>query len=66
MATSTTFNFIDWVQVRVPEQTDLSAEVTLSGSWHTLSKTYRLFVVGSTRFIQATDITGPHQTSYQP
>lgn len=64
IATSNSYFFIDWVQVSVPAGTRLEARVHLASSLHYLSKTYRLFVTGSTPHLAQTDITGDHRISY--
>lgn len=60
IATSNRADYIDWVQIQVPAGTTLKARVTLHSTGHFLSKTYRLFVVGSTQYINTTDISGNH------
>lgn len=62
IATSNTYNFIDYVQIAdVADGTELTVEVELYDTFHTLTKDYRLIVTGSTGYINSTDITGDHQ-----
>ncbi len=61
IATSNTYDFTDWVQLEVPANTTLKAEVTLYSTYHIYTKDYRLFVTGSSEYISTTDITGDHQ-----
>jgi len=56
--------YVNWVQLRVPAGTRLTAGVALSFSGHWLSKSYRLIVVGSSTQFQYTDIRGPHITAF--
>ena len=61
IATSRTFDFTDWVQLKVNTGTVLKAHVKLSSTFHGGFKAYRLFVTGSTEHINITDIQGDHQ-----
>ncbi|MFL0809686.1 MAG: hypothetical protein K6L76_04670 [Agarilytica sp.] len=63
VATSNTYDYIDFVQLNnIAAGTKLTAEVTLYSSYHYLTKDYRLFVVGSTEYVDTdTPITGSHQ-----
>lgn len=63
---SASHDYIDWIQVFVKADTKMSVSVSLASSGHFLSKDYRLFVVGSTPWIDASDVTGDHQIPYAP
>jgi len=58
---STSHSYIDWVQLPAPRGGRMSIEVSLAGSAQFFSKTYRLYVVGSTGRFTSTDIRGDHQ-----
>lgn len=61
LATSNSRSYIDWIELQAPAGGRMSIEVSLASSGHFLSKTYRLYVVGSgSRFFE-TDIRGAHQ-----
>lgn len=60
IATSNAYTYIDWIQLKVPAGTKLKARVWLAGSYHWLSSTYRLFVTGSTQYINKTNVAGSH------
>ena len=57
-----TGHYIDWVQLHVGAQQKLTATVTAKKLGSPFF-TYRLYVVGSTQYINTTDITGAHQGS---
>ena len=61
LATSHSDNYIDWIQLQAPKGGRMTVEVSLSASGHFLSKTYRLYVVGSGEKFSQTDIRGDHQ-----
>jgi hypothetical protein len=61
LAQSNSHSYIDWVQLPAPRGGRMSIEVSLAGSAQFLSKTYRLYVVGSTSRFTKTDISGDHQ-----
>jgi hypothetical protein len=61
LARSNSRRYIDWVQLRAPRGGRMTIEVSLAGSGHFLSKTYRLYVVGSGTRLADTDISGAHQ-----
>jgi hypothetical protein len=61
VARSRSRRYVDWIQLRVPAGTELVAVVNLASSRHSLAKTYRLYVVGGTRYLRTTDIRGDHQ-----
>ncbi len=65
VAYSDTTTFIDWVQLKVPSGTKLKAYVKCYYSGHTLASTYRLYVNGSTNYINKTEITGDHISTWQ-
>ncbi|MGA9524621.1 MAG: hypothetical protein WBV82_24400 [Myxococcaceae bacterium] len=50
----------DWIQLKVPEGTELQARVRLKSSFHDEAKPYRLFVVGSTKHQNTSTVQGPH------
>ena len=51
----------DWIQMKVPANTTLKAEVKLATSFPVvLPCSYRLFVTGSTQYVNKTEITGDH------
>ncbi len=59
---------VNWIQIAVPQGMKLSAEVTLDrAGFHPFTpNSYRLYVVGSTKHVSTTEITGPHQIEYSP
>jgi len=61
LATSHSSSYIDWVQLQAPRGGRMTVEVSLAASGHLLSKTYRLYVVGSGAKFSQTDIRGDHQ-----
>ncbi|THB74163.1 MAG: hypothetical protein D6B28_02580 [Gammaproteobacteria bacterium] len=61
VADSNSTDFVDWIQIQVPANTTLTVEVELYSTAHYLTKDYRLFVTGSTEYINSSDITGDHQ-----
>lgn len=61
IAKSNSSSYIDWVQLQAPKGGRMSIEVSLAASGHFLSKTYRLYVVGSGSKFNGTDIRGEHQ-----
>lgn len=61
LASSTSHSYIDWVQLPAPRGGRMSIEVSLAASGQFLSKTYRLYVIGSTGRFTKTDIAGDHQ-----
>jgi hypothetical protein len=63
IAESHSSGYIDWIQLQAPKGGKMSIEVSLAASGHFLSKTYRLYVVGSGSRFDATDIRGEHQLS---
>jgi hypothetical protein len=63
LATSRTSSYIDWVQLQAPRGGRMTVDVSLAASGHFLSKTYRLYVVGSGENFSQTDIRGRHQRS---
>ena len=62
IASSASENLINWITFKVKKGETFKAGVSLMSSGHFLSKTYRLYVIGSTGFSN-TDISGPHQIS---
>ena len=66
LATSRSTDFAEWAQVRVPAGTALRATVTVRSRWSAFSPSgrYRLVVVGSTRHLSTTDVTGAHQLTW--
>jgi hypothetical protein len=63
IAESHSSGYIDWIQLQAPKGGKMSIEVSLAASGHFLSKTYRLYVVGSGSKFTGTDIHGAHQLS---
>jgi hypothetical protein len=63
IAQSKSSSYIDWIQLQAPKGGSMKIEVSLAASGHFLSKTYRLYVVGSGSKFNATDIRGAHQLS---
>jgi hypothetical protein len=61
IAQSKSSSYIDWIQLQAPKGGAMKIEVSLAASGHFLSKTYRLYVVGSGSKFNATDIRGAHQ-----
>eukprot|EP01129_Flabellula_baltica_P017674 TRINITY_DN9878_c0_g1_i1.p1 TRINITY_DN9878_c0_g1~~TRINITY_DN9878_c0_g1_i1.p1 ORF type:complete len:366 (+),score=49.90 TRINITY_DN9878_c0_g1_i1:37-1098(+) len=57
---SNSVSLIDWIQIKVPENSKLAIKVTCSHSGHPLRSTYRLFVTGSSQYINMTNIHGDH------
>ncbi len=64
LAYSNSTDFVDWIQIPVAANSSLTIEVELYSSAHYLTKDYRLFVTGSTEYINTTDITGDHQVQF--
>ncbi len=62
-AVSATSDLIDWVTVRVPANSTLDIKLTLyapwSAIWRPYNPRYRLFVVGSTKYLAAAAARGP-------
>lgn len=51
----------EWIQMKVPANTTLKAEVKLATPFPVvLPYSYRLFVTGSTQYVNKTEITGDH------
>lgn len=63
IASSNSGDFVDWVQIPVAANSSLTIEVELYSTGHWYTKDYRLFVTGSTQYINSTDITGDHQVA---
>lgn len=63
LASSTSRGYIDWIQLQAPAGGRMTLEVSLAASGHWLSKTYRVYVVGSGSRFYDTDIRGDHQLS---
>jgi hypothetical protein len=61
LAASHSSGYIDWIQLQAPRGGRMKIKVSLAASGHFLSKTYRLYVVGSGSHFASTDITGAHQ-----
>lgn len=61
LASSRSSRYLDWVQLQAPRGGRMTIEVSLAGSGHFLSKTYRLYVVGSGSRFQDTELGGDHQ-----
>eukprot|EP01124_Arcella_intermedia_P033611 TRINITY_DN8100_c0_g1_i1.p1 TRINITY_DN8100_c0_g1~~TRINITY_DN8100_c0_g1_i1.p1 ORF type:complete len:351 (+),score=35.11 TRINITY_DN8100_c0_g1_i1:41-1093(+) len=57
---SSSFSYMDHVVVKVPQMTTFEVKVT-SGSIFQLYGEYRIFVVGSTSYVNQYDILGPYQ-----
>lgn len=66
LARSNSEDYIDWVQLLVPEGMQFEVEVWLAGSGHYFSKNYRLYVTGSTEHFPETYLCGQHQVPYTP
>ncbi len=64
VADSNSGDYVDWVQIPVSANTTLTVEVELYSTAHYLTKDYRLFVTGSTEYINSSDITGDHQVYF--
>ena len=62
VATSATSGSIDWIQARVPAGAKLEIDVTLYKAWYAVWRPYRpryrLFVVGSTKYLASSSATG--------
>ncbi len=65
IATSSAGTYIDWIQVKVPAGTTLKARVKCFYSGHTLASTYRLYVTGSTQYLNESEIAGDHISVWQ-
>ncbi len=65
VATSNSGDYVDWIQIPVNANATYTVEVELYSTAHYLTKDYRLFVTGSTQYINSTDITGDHQIALQ-
>lgn len=51
-------NWSDWIQMKVPANTTLKVQVKLATPVPVLFPGYRLFVTGSTQYVNKTEITG--------
>lgn len=60
VARSNTPNYIDFIQLRVAKNSKWTARIKLKASYHFLSKTFRLFVIGSGSELMASNVAGPH------
>ena len=63
IAKSASRGLVDFIQLRAGAGERLEARVTRRGPWHVLRASYRLVVVGSTKHLPASTISGPHQLS---
>lgn len=64
VASSNSGDFVDWIQIPVAANSTLTVEVELYSTAHYWTKDYRLFVTGSTQYINTTDIAGDHQIQF--
>lgn len=64
VASSNSGDFVDWIQIPVAANSTLTIEVELYSTAHYWTKDYRLFVTGSTQYINTTDIAGDHQVQF--
>lgn len=61
-----TVDVVDWISVQVPAGASLTAHVSLASRWRApwrgVDPDYRLFVVGSPRWLTSTKVGGDHQS----
>lgn len=63
VASSTTNFYVDWIQIKVPAGKTLKAQVWRKAPFNPLQpfvNDYRLYVTGSTQYLNKTNIKGPH------